>query len=243
MQKKGVEMAGKKKVAPTAVKIDGGLDIQGIMGRLDKIVQRGRLVCADGFSVSAQANEFSHCSPRENEGPYDSVELGYPSREVPSWLGWAEDPGALTQTIYSRIPVGAVAYVVAESGGRQQGADWSMSGLDGHSLAAADKALSIAGPTRIDADAGLRAWGSACARWVQEAVLGSPAAEGAARFEVWRGDEMLLDWNRCLGCFLAAGFDDAANNDTRGWVSGMREIAHLEVASKAGQKAPRRRFL
>ena len=35
--------------------------------------------CADGFSMSVQAGKGSYCSPRDDSGPYDSVEVGFPS--------------------------------------------------------------------------------------------------------------------------------------------------------------------
>ena len=38
-----------------------------------------RIVCADGFSMSVQAREFSYCTPRQNEGPHTHMEGGFPS--------------------------------------------------------------------------------------------------------------------------------------------------------------------
>ena len=39
-----------------------------------------KVVCADGFTMSVQASEFSYCSPRENSAlKYNEVEVGFPS--------------------------------------------------------------------------------------------------------------------------------------------------------------------
>ena len=37
------------------------------------------IVCADGFSMSVQAHEYSYCKPRQNEGPHTHMEGGFPS--------------------------------------------------------------------------------------------------------------------------------------------------------------------
>lgn len=39
-----------------------------------------RIVCADGFSMSVQAHEFSYCTPQD-EGPHTHMEGGFPSRK------------------------------------------------------------------------------------------------------------------------------------------------------------------
>ncbi len=38
-----------------------------------------RIVCADGFTMSVQAHEYSYCTPRQNEGPHTHMEGGFPS--------------------------------------------------------------------------------------------------------------------------------------------------------------------
>lgn len=38
-----------------------------------------RIVCADGFSLSVQANQGAYCAPRNNRGPWYEVEVGFPS--------------------------------------------------------------------------------------------------------------------------------------------------------------------
>ena len=38
-----------------------------------------RIICADGFSISVQAREFSYCTPRQDAGPHTHMEGGFPS--------------------------------------------------------------------------------------------------------------------------------------------------------------------
>lgn len=232
-------MAGIRKGRLGGGRLGASGNAKGALGGLSGMVLRSRLACADGLRVSAQASELVFCWPRANEGPYESVELGYPSREMPRWSRWAQDQSALTETVYASVPIGAVAYVIAECGGREGAqADWAEVDLMGKALTRA--APFHGGGGRLDMDAADREWESPCGGWVQAAALGSPAAEEAARFEVWRGNERMLDWSRCLACFLAAGFDAASGNDFTGWVRCMREVAHLEMSSKPGPKGPRR---
>jgi hypothetical protein len=63
-----------------------------LLNRLDFTFSnvRPRVTFADGTSVSIQASSFHYCSPRTNEGPWDEVEIGFPSRELPELLPYAE---------------------------------------------------------------------------------------------------------------------------------------------------------
>ena len=76
-----------------------------------------RITCADGFNVSAQASQSNYCSPRENVGPWDSVELGYPSEAVPEFMKYAEEPARPTDTVYGWVPVAIVEAVIEAHGG------------------------------------------------------------------------------------------------------------------------------
>ena len=76
-----------------------------------------RMVMADGFSVSAQANSAAYCCPRENEGPWTHFELGYPSAPEPSLMPYAERPEAPTDTVYGYVPGSVVESVIASHGG------------------------------------------------------------------------------------------------------------------------------
>ena len=80
------------------------------------------VVCADGFSMSVQANSTSYCSPRhDHANPYTSVEVGFPSREEPLLLEWAEEPDKPTATVYAWVPVQVVTNVIAKHGGMVEG--------------------------------------------------------------------------------------------------------------------------
>lgn len=81
--------------------------------KLNKKVQ-----CADGFSMSVQANEGAYCSPRVNKATlYIEVEIGFPSHVEPLILDWAEDRNSPTETVYGYVPVSVVTNVIAKHGG------------------------------------------------------------------------------------------------------------------------------
>jgi len=95
-----------------------------------------RIVCWDGFSMSVQASEFAYCSPRDNEGAYIKVEVGYPSEQddlLMPHIEWdyeynedADDAmfqpvSNPTQTVYPYTPVGVVLAVIDNHGGMVSG--------------------------------------------------------------------------------------------------------------------------
>ena len=73
--------------------------------------------CADGFQVSVQASEFHYCTPRDNEGPYSTFELGFPSAAEDLIAEYAEDASDLTGTVYSQVPLDVVVAVLVKHGG------------------------------------------------------------------------------------------------------------------------------
>lgn len=76
-----------------------------------------RLHCADGFSVSVQANRFRYCIPRvDNASYYESVELGYPSMVDELIVDYAEDSD-YTNTVYGYVPVHIVDKLIKKHGG------------------------------------------------------------------------------------------------------------------------------
>lgn len=75
------------------------------------------VVCADGFIMSVQGSVFAYCSPRNNEGPYTHVEVGYPSHAEPMLKPFAEDPDNLIHTVYGYVPVNLVLEVINNHGG------------------------------------------------------------------------------------------------------------------------------
>ena len=76
-----------------------------------------RVVCMDGFSVSVQASEYAYCHPRDNFGPWFSVELGFPNRRMPSLSQYAENKKAHTKTIFGYVPISAVHDLIESHGG------------------------------------------------------------------------------------------------------------------------------
>jgi len=82
-----------------------------------------RVVCADGFSMSVQADEFTYCSPRIDKAEkYTQVEIGFPSESEDLIIDWAEDRDKPTETVYGYVPVSVVTSVLAKHGGMVSGA-------------------------------------------------------------------------------------------------------------------------
>jgi len=84
-----------------------------------------RIYFNNGGSVSIQASETHYSSPRNNEGPYNKVEVGYPTRgtEIPESIyrysdGDIEDP---YQTVYGYVPVDIVEEMIEMNGGVKSG--------------------------------------------------------------------------------------------------------------------------
>ena len=77
----------------------------------------GRIICKDGFSMSVQAGDTLYCSPRSNQGPWDEVEVGFPSHEDKDLLQYAERPNHPVDTVYAYVPVALVESVMEKHGG------------------------------------------------------------------------------------------------------------------------------
>ena len=80
-----------------------------------------RLVCADGFSMSVQGDSGAYCEPRNNNGPYTEVEIGYPNQIEELIIPWAENPAKPTQTVYGYVPTEVVLEVILKHGGFIEG--------------------------------------------------------------------------------------------------------------------------
>ena len=79
---------------------------------------RPRVICADGFSISVQANEYTYCIPRITyPGEYMAVELGYPSDPDELIEEYAEDQNRLTDTVYGCVPIEIVDELLEKHGG------------------------------------------------------------------------------------------------------------------------------
>ena len=80
-----------------------------------------RVVCADGFTMSVQADDFTYCLPRTAEGPYTAVEVGFPNEYEELIIDWAEDASSPTETVYGYVPIHIVSLVLAKHGGMVEG--------------------------------------------------------------------------------------------------------------------------
>ena len=87
----------------------------GIFGEFLSV--RPKIICGDGLILSVQASEGHYCLPRENDGPYTAVEIGFPSDVIPEIMEWAETPSTPTETVYGCVPVEVVDAVIAAHGG------------------------------------------------------------------------------------------------------------------------------
>tara|TARA_R100001369_G_scaffold79583_1_gene109642 strand:+ start:1805 stop:2149 length:345 start_codon:yes stop_codon:yes gene_type:complete len=81
-----------------------------------------RITCADGTTLSVQAGECLYCSPRDDAGPWHQVEVGFPSKELPSLAEYAEEPDRPTSTVYGWVPIDVVAAAIDDCGGIEGGA-------------------------------------------------------------------------------------------------------------------------
>ena len=79
------------------------------------------VVCRDGFTMSVQANHGSYCSPRDDLGPYVSVEVGYPTMVDQLLLPYAENKEEPTQTVYGWVPVHKIVEIILSHGGMVDG--------------------------------------------------------------------------------------------------------------------------
>lgn len=75
------------------------------------------IVCKDGFSMSVQGSRNHYCNPRNDLGPYERVEIGFPSAIEPLITEYAECSENLTGTVYGWVPVSVVLAVIEKHGG------------------------------------------------------------------------------------------------------------------------------
>ena len=181
--------------------------------------KRARVACSDGYSVSAQANSFVYCEPRSNDGPYLSVELGFPTEADEAFLPYAEDANDPTGTVYARVPVSLVAMAFARRGGRALLPPYQIGFAVEHRLAkASDYAPNFdkTKPVRLAlAQASAETVRDRLDFWAQAAVLGTLAEERAARFEIFKGSRRLLQWDQIVASALSAGDDSLCGGFAR----------------------------
>ena len=79
-----------------------------------------RIQCADGFNLSVQARVMCYCEPRNDDGPWSAVEVGFPSEKEELLMEYAEVPSDPTGTVYGWVPVETIADVIAKHGGTNE---------------------------------------------------------------------------------------------------------------------------
>lgn len=86
----------------------------------DEVSTLKPIYCADGTSLSVQASRNHYCFPRNNEGPYTEVEVGFPSVRPPeSWREYCDGNFDLKpcDTVYANVPLQVVEEFVSFHGG------------------------------------------------------------------------------------------------------------------------------
>ena len=74
-------------------------------------VEQG-IKCADGAMLSVQASEGHYCKPRNNQGPWHQVEVGFPDPKPEGWEAYSN-----SEDIYSCVPVELVKKYILLHGG------------------------------------------------------------------------------------------------------------------------------
>tara|TARA_R110000868_G_scaffold298_5_gene2482 strand:- start:1486 stop:1788 length:303 start_codon:yes stop_codon:yes gene_type:complete len=74
---------------------------------------RPATVCADGFTISIQASSYHYCEPRNNEGPYTHVEVGFPNRHENRLAPYGDD----NNDIFPFVPAGVIDDIIRAHGG------------------------------------------------------------------------------------------------------------------------------
>lgn len=102
----------------------GGFDLNDYIEKNSKMIGIKKMTsaihCKSGLGFSVQANSFAYCSPRENMGPYDKVEVGYPTKMVEEFMPYIErdpDNDDPLDSVYPFVPVEVVEKVVNKNGG------------------------------------------------------------------------------------------------------------------------------
>lgn len=77
-----------------------------------------KIVCADGTTLSVQASSGHYCDPRSDKGPYWSVEVGFPSVAIETFMDYIEDSESdPTRSVYGWVPIYVVAQAILDHGG------------------------------------------------------------------------------------------------------------------------------
>ena len=94
-----------------------------------------RVVFNNGGSISIQASRTAYCEPRNDEGPYTKMELGYPSKDTvlpENLLKYVEqsvvynDDGSMGtndpyNSVYPYVPLVVIRHLIDSNGGIKSG--------------------------------------------------------------------------------------------------------------------------
>lgn len=100
-----------------AFRDDEGLGLPDERGYRSSFPLTPRIVCKDGFSLSVQATHGAYCQPRDNQGPWYEVEVGFPSAAPDLLMSYAEQPEKPTDTVYGYVPIELVEQLIEQHGG------------------------------------------------------------------------------------------------------------------------------
>jgi len=85
-----------------------------------KHVTRKPFVIGD-FRVSIQTGEGIYCAPRDYIGPWNKVELGFPTEAPPiEIMAYCEDNDRPTETVYGYVPVESVVNWLVSKGATKE---------------------------------------------------------------------------------------------------------------------------
>lgn len=72
-----------------------------------------RVICNDKTVISIQASEFHYCHPRNNNGPWDEVEIGFPTCSMEGFEQYDDGTG----DVFSFVPIELVVELINKHGG------------------------------------------------------------------------------------------------------------------------------
>lgn len=78
-----------------------------------------QVVCMDGTTLSVQVGSSLYCLPRDDNGPYTHVEVGYPSKpfsQLTEYIDGDEDADPCS-SVYGFVPIEVVDEIIEQCGG------------------------------------------------------------------------------------------------------------------------------
>jgi hypothetical protein len=79
-----------------------------------------QVTCMDGTTLSVQVGSGLYCLPRDSNGPYTHVEVGFPSKPFAQLTEYMDgtypytDP---TESVYGYVPIEIVDEIIKDCGG------------------------------------------------------------------------------------------------------------------------------